>query len=154
MAVDYTAQFLLLLSSIASGVVFGVICNLIRMFRMLIPHVRLAIFAEDVIFGLICGAVMTLDFYNYSYGKIRLYALVAAFAAAIMWRITVGRLTNRIFNAILNFLKPKIKKVCGFIKIAVDFFVLGVYTAFVRLYMSHIAKRGFGLLDTHVGHDG
>ncbi len=147
MVIDYTAQYLLLLASVLSGIGLGIVCDLIRMFRMIIPHIRIAVFVEDIIFGIICGAVMTLDFYNFSYGRPRLYAFIAAFGAALLWRTTVGRLTNRILNAILGFLRPKIKKALDFIKIAVDFFVLRVYTALVSVYMSYRAKRGFGLLD-------
>lgn len=143
MAPNYSAQYVLLLVSVLSGVGFGVICDVIRMFRMLVPHGRIAVFIEDLAFCVLCGAVNVICFFNYSYGRPRLYALLAAFGAGLVWRLTVGRLTRRILESILRFLKPRVQKA----KKAVDFLMALVYTAFVYRRTLSKARRGFDLIE-------
>lgn len=145
MAIDYNAQYVLLFAAVLAGVGFGVLCDMLRMFRMLLPHCRVAIFFEDIAFCIFCGAVMIIEFYNFSNGRPRLYAFLAAFLSAVAWRMTVGRLTERILRRITAFFEPKIKKTRLLIKNCVDFLRSKVYTVFVYKRALHEARHGFYL---------
>lgn len=145
MAIDYNAQYFLLLAAILAGIAFGVLCDILRMFRMLLPHCRTAIFFEDVAFCVVCGVIMIIEFYNFSNGRPRLYAFLAAFLSAVAWRMTVGRLTERILKRITAFVEPGIKKTRFLLKKCVDFLRYKVYTIFVYKQALRDARHGFYL---------
>ncbi len=145
MGVDFDALNKLLLACIVSGVLFGIACDAIRAFRLIVPHGKLLTALGDTVFCLLCTCVLILCFYNFSYGHMRMYGFIAAGGTFAAWELTVGRFTLAITERTVGFVGPIIKKLCGKIKFSIDFLIRRGYTVYTARRLRRLAHRGFGL---------
>jgi len=92
MTVDYTAQHLLFLWSVAAGAALSLFYDLFRLLRALGIRGRFSVFIQDVVFCLVGALVYILLLFNFSSGVLRLYALIGMAAGFLLCHLTVGAL--------------------------------------------------------------
>ena len=85
----------LLWASLVCGAAFGVLYDVLRFFRAFTKNGRVLLFFHDISFCLLFSAAMCVLYFNYSNGRIRLYALLAACSAFAAYRLTLGAISSR-----------------------------------------------------------
>lgn len=100
MTVDYTAQHLLFLWSVVGGVALSLFYDLFRLLRALGLRGRFSVFIQDVVFCLVSATVYILLLFNFSYGVLRLYALIGMAAGFLLCHLTVGALFMKCVDGI------------------------------------------------------
>ena len=111
----------LFFASLVFGAVSGAVYDIFRVFRVFAPHNSFAVFAEDTVYCVSFAAVMCVLYYNYTNGRIRLYALICAAAGFSAYYFTLGKVVSasavrikaficRTFGRIRAFLTGKAKK--------------------------------------------
>ncbi len=96
MEISYALQHYLFLASLLAGIVCGAVYDIFRILRAFAFKNKVIIFAEDVIYCLFVAAVFMILFYNYSEGRIRLFAFAGVIAGFSGYYFTVGKLTYKI----------------------------------------------------------
>ena len=91
-----SAQFRPLLWAVLLGAASGVVWDVLRFFRFLIPPGRVRVFAEDVFFFLWWAVFTFLLCYATNYGIIRSYILLAQPFGFFTWYLLPGRLVKKV----------------------------------------------------------
>ncbi len=127
---------LLLLASFGAGIALGCVYDLLRMSRMLISleHpvegkrtsctrqeklrygcLRLILFAEDVLFALLCGLTLILLSYFINDGEIRWIAPVGMICGYYAYRMTAGKLIRRVLDLLASVMHKGAARLLRFI---------------------------------------
>jgi hypothetical protein len=69
-------------------------------------------FFEDLVFGVVCGCVMSVVIYCGNNGKFRLPALVGAFVGFVAYKATLGALTVKLAKIIFGISCAVFEKIC------------------------------------------
>ncbi|MBE6813422.1 MAG: hypothetical protein E7523_11165 [Ruminococcaceae bacterium] len=96
------AQFEPLVRAILLGVVCGILWDVLRFFRRLIPAGRVRLFAEDTLFFLVWSLLTFLLCYVYNFGIVRAYILLAQPFGFLLWYCLPGRLTFRVADWLIG----------------------------------------------------
>lgn len=100
--------------SCAVGAVLGLIYQLLRTARVILPHFRWAVFAEDMLYGLLCGFCFFLVFSVYSL-SMRWFIAFAMALSAVLVHLLIGRpavaLIRRADREIKGFLAKTARKI-------------------------------------------
>ena len=128
-------ECLIFLYSIILGAVLGVVFDVFRVIRAVIPHNSFFVAFEDIIFMLIWTFSLVIFSVELSGGNIRFFCFVGSFLGFIIYFFSVGkivitfirsvsslirRLLNAIFGRIYGFLRRCFVSVCQKVK---SFFV-------------------------------
>lgn len=112
---EYLLHTALALWSVAVGAFLCAVFDVFRLFRLRRKQNAVVLFICDFAFCIICSVVMSVLFFNLSYGRMRAYAFVFALIGFLIWRLTVSRLVmslmQRIVTAvfrILNLIKMRV----------------------------------------------
>ncbi|MCM1578356.1 MAG: spore cortex biosynthesis protein YabQ [Ruminococcus sp.] len=107
---EQTELFLL---SVAMGGVFGVVFDLFRALRVLLPPLRgnAATAAGDILFFCICGFGIYLFSLLFAGGEVRVYYWVGAFLGGVIYIMTVGTVVMGIFRGIFGRLYGMLYKI-------------------------------------------
>ncbi|MCQ2399386.1 MAG: spore cortex biosynthesis protein YabQ [Clostridia bacterium] len=87
---------------------FGIFCALIydivRVFRKKRRIKRDApiVFLEDILFFIFIGVSVSIIFFVYNYGRVRLFAFVSLFAGFAIYRISLSRFVLRLYSFIYD----------------------------------------------------
>lgn len=92
MAVSVPAQMLAFLAACAAGAALGILYDLFRIFRLIVPCGRGALFALDVLFLLLCAGATFLFLLTDNAGGIRLFLLEGELIGAVVYLLTASRL--------------------------------------------------------------
>ena len=116
----YLQHFELALWSLIVGMLLCAVYDVFRLFRLRSAQNRILLFVCDFLFCIISAIVMSVLFFNLSYGRIRAYAFVFALVGFLVWRVTVSRFVmavmNYIVNAVLKILNLTKMRVCVILK--------------------------------------
>lgn len=97
------------------GAALGVLYDMFRVLRSVLPHGKAATFFEDVIYMLIFGLVLFI-FSTALIGSVRYYSAAGMIVGWIIQRLTIGNAVVFIVRKILLFIRRKIlSPVIGFI---------------------------------------
>ena len=89
------AQFEPLVRSVMLGVGCGILWDVLRFFRRLLPPGRIRLFAEDVLFFVVWSLLTFLLCYVYNFGIVRAYILLAQPFGFFLWYCLPGKVTYR-----------------------------------------------------------
>ena len=92
-----------------SGILFGVVYDILRFFRLIFPGKR-AVFVLDLLFFFIISPVMFLLLLSYNNGQVRAFYFTVAFFGFIIYILTIYRLTGVFERGIAAFIRKIIKK--------------------------------------------
>jgi spore cortex biosynthesis protein YabQ len=89
--------------SVAAGAVIGAVYDILRAFRLTVPHGIWLTAVEDIAF-LSCYAVFLTAFASVeALGELRVYYMIGNAVGAVLYFFTVGRIVMRIFGKISGF---------------------------------------------------
>lgn len=83
--------------------------DLFRIFRKLLPHSKLAIALEDILFWLVIGISMFILLFLFQSGRLRVFLPIAFFLGCCIWLASFSRLFMGPVCRFFLFLKEKIK---------------------------------------------
>ena len=144
MEIDYVSQHLLFFTSLAAGVVSGVVYDAIRLVRTLFG-VRWILFISDFLFCIYHSCIMCVLFFNYSHGRIRAYALLASAAGFAAYYFTIGRVTKKAFDVIKTALHRFYKKASSKLAYRCGRIYRSLYSFFAVRSALTSASKGFGI---------
>lgn len=141
MSNEYLLHMALAVWSLIVGAFLCAVYDVFRLFRLRKKQNAIVLFICDLIFCLIATVSLLILFFNLSYGRMRMYALVLAVVGFLIWRLTVSRLvmhlmqklikqTEKILNSIKTRLASRIQRISR------------------RIYTKHYCKRAVKEIET------
>ena len=107
-------EFLLLIQSVYTGAALLLCYSCLLILRRLLPHSRLGVMAEDLIYWLFAGCFLSVRLYDKNQGILRLFLaaglLLGAFAAKKLIEPVFISLTVKILEYPLKIVKILIKR--------------------------------------------
>lgn len=108
------------LGAAAVGAVTGLLYELLRVFRRAVSHNNAAVFAEDFLYALICGAVYFVYVTAAAWGSLRGFVLVGMMLGMLIERLVIGNLAvgaagviacalRKAFGIVRNAIKSRLK---------------------------------------------
>lgn len=92
-----------------AGILFGMIYDVLRFFRLIFPGKR-ATFVFDLLFFIIISPVMFLLLLSYNNGRVRVFYFTAALIGFLVYILTVYRITGIFERGIASFIRKIMKK--------------------------------------------
>ena len=102
-------QTILFLKCIEIGIIMGMIYDVVRIFRKIIPHPNLLVQIEDSLYWIICGLIGFGMLYMHNYGEIRMFVFIGVILGAIFYFATFSIIFMKIANYIIDFVKKAIR---------------------------------------------
>lgn len=90
-----TTQLEVFLISCIVGVVIGIIYDVFRIFRIVIPHNSILVFIEDIILSIMYGVFIVCFAFALMRGQIRFFFLIGNFIGFILWFFTIGSVISK-----------------------------------------------------------
>ena len=84
--------------------------DILRFIRWIIPHHKLLIWAEDILYWSLMAVPAYVVFFIYNNGEIRWYGALAAFLGGILYEQGISRVVRRLGHKYLEKPKRKIQK--------------------------------------------
>ncbi len=129
MGVDYSLHTVLALWSVAVGALLCAVYDLFRITRLRRKQNSFVLFISDFVYCVISACIMTVLFFNLSYGRMRAYAFAFAIVGFLIWRLTVSKVAILLLNKAIDF----VGKLLNSIKIRVTFVLTNIIR---RIYTS------------------
>lgn len=108
-----TAGTLFALASLVTGVVLGVMYDVFRVVRLVLPKGRVLLFVLDMVYCLCAACVFMLVCFNYGYGEFRWYSFVFAGGAFWAYYRTVGRLVYALACKTVELIMRPLRALCA-----------------------------------------
>jgi len=83
--------------SIVLGLICGLIYDVFRLLRIAFRCGAILVFLTDIIFWLLCAFLTYSFLLCFTDGTVRFYVLIAAAAGFIIYLLTIGKLTRKVF---------------------------------------------------------
>lgn len=112
MAVSVTGQMLTFLISCLVGAALGLLYDLFRIFRIIVPCSRLAVLLLDILFFILCTAATFLFLLLSNSGTVRFFILEGELLGAVLYALTLGIPLIRISRVLAERAKRKLHA-CG-----------------------------------------
>ena len=135
MIVSINEQLLLFLTCVQTGVIMGMLYDLIRIFRKIIPHPNWLVQIEDLLYWVICGCFAFIMVYWENYGQIRGFVFIGIIIGGTLYFCTISLLFMRIATWTIYFVKQMVRKVIKIILIPIQL-ILGI----MRIPYIYISK--------------
>lgn len=97
-----TTEFVLFLYAVYFGVEIAFAYDLLRIFRRVVGHNRLAMAFEDFLYWLWVGIKAFLMLYEYHNGSLRFYTILGVCAGIFLYTVSVGALFVKYSTKLLN----------------------------------------------------
>ncbi|MGN1481760.1 spore cortex biosynthesis protein YabQ [Porcipelethomonas sp.] len=101
----WSEQLRLFLLSCLFGIPVGIVFDLFRVFRMLIPHNKIAAAAEDLIFFCLYGIFLMCFTVTEARSEFRFYFCIGNFLGFALYFVTVGSAVTSVLRKIIMFIK-------------------------------------------------
>ena len=114
MDISLTSQLLSFFYAVAMGLVFGVIYDVFRLFRVFTKGRTAAVFIEDILFWTVCAFICYSFMLIFTHGTVRIYVVLAAMSGFYVYQKTVGKLTALLFRCLYKpvfLLKKSLKRI-------------------------------------------
>lgn len=108
-----TTEFVLFLYAAYFGIEIAFAYDLLRIFRRIVGHGRLAMAFEDFLYWLWVGVKAFLMLYEYHNGSLRFYTILGACAGIFLYTVSVGTLFVKYSTKLLNKTKEGAFKAAG-----------------------------------------
>lgn len=97
-----TTEFVLLLYAVYFGIEIAFAYDLLRIFRRVVGHNRLAMAFEDFLYWLWVGVKAFLMLYEYHNGRLRFYTILGVCCGIFLYTVSVGMLFVKYSAKLLN----------------------------------------------------
>lgn len=108
-----TTEFVLFLYAAYFGIEIAFAYDLLRIFRRIVGHNRLAMAFEDLLYWLWTGVKAFLMLYEYHNGSLRFYTILGVCAGIFLYTVSVGTLFVKYSAKLLNKTKEGAFKAAG-----------------------------------------
>ncbi len=108
-----TTEFVLFLYAAYFGIEIAFAYDLLRIFRRVVGHNRLAVAFEDFLYWLWVGVKAFLMLYEYHNGSLRFYTILGVCAGIILYTVSVGTLFVKYSAKLLNRTKEETFRAAG-----------------------------------------
>ena len=98
-------QTLGFLHACLTGALLGLLYDAFRISRIAIPTHRAVVFAEDILFFLLCAVTTFVFLLRFADGKIRVFLIIGELLGAVLYFCTVGQLIMKVSRLIIEALK-------------------------------------------------
>ena len=98
-------QLFLFGGSCLLGIPCGMLFDCFRLLRRLIPHHPAAVAAEDILFPVLCGILLTGYTSSFAAGDFRLYYVIGCTAGFVLYECTLGRIVISIGEVFCRLLR-------------------------------------------------
>ncbi len=105
MGISVSQQTITFLQSTLLGIGLGVLYDLFRILRLIIPSGKIISFVEDIIYFLLCGVISFAFLLAVNNGIVRGYLLIGEFLGAALYYFTLGKLIYRVADKLILFFK-------------------------------------------------
>ena len=106
----------LFVRSIFMGILFGVIFDMLRVVRIIIPHKNWLVFAEDFLFMLFCGFWFFIFSMTSARGQLRAFLLIGSGIGFVLYIVTVGAAVKSIVTKTRDLIRAVLKRIYLFAK--------------------------------------
>ncbi len=150
------------LVSIATGAFLAFVYDVIRLFRRLVRHGRLAVDLEDILYWTACfGLSFTLLYYGNN-GVIRFAAVLGAAVGMFIYAVTAGRffvragylVIDRTVGSLIRLIRKLIRKLRRLLMPVKRFIVKNIIRLFQKIRLTYTANRHKMKEKSHKGTDG
>ena len=108
-----TTEFVLFLYAAYFGIEIAFAYDLLRIFRRVVGHNRLAMAFEDFVYWLWVGVKAFLMLYEYHNGSLRFYTILGVCVGIFLYTVSVGALFVKYSSGLLNKTKQGAFKAAG-----------------------------------------
>ncbi|HHX63059.1 MAG TPA: hypothetical protein GX707_20455 [Epulopiscium sp.] len=119
-------QAFLFLTCVKTGIIMGILYDLIRVFRKIIHHYNWVVQLEDLLYWITCGCFAFIMIYWRNYGQIRSFVFLGIIIGLTLYFCTVSILVMKITTQIINWAKKAINKFLHFIFIPIKCIILTI----------------------------
>ena len=140
--VQFTGR--LLAASLICGVISAAIYDVFRAAGAFFPQGKVFVFVRDIVFCLAFSAAMCVLFYNFTGGRIRLFAVLAAAAGFSAYYFTFGRLTKAAAEKLRRALSRIYRRVSSAMSQKLWRLRRAYRSACAARRFSRMASKGFG----------
>lgn len=113
-------QTMLFLKCIEIGILMGMIYDLIRIFRKIIPHPNFLVQIEDSLYWIICALIGFGMLYMHNYGEIRFFVFIGIILGAVFYFATFSIIFMKIATYIIDLVKKFIHFLIHIISIPIN----------------------------------
>lgn len=110
-------ELILFFASVILGCVLGVVFDIFRAFRIIIPHKTFSAAIEDVLFMLIWAGSIVCFMSVLAKGDFRWYYIFGSTLGFILWRVTAGNPLVRLLSGVLGFIFGMMRRLFTPVKI-------------------------------------
>ncbi len=104
MILSLTGQARLFLATVIIGFCIGAIYDLLRVFRIIVPHKNFLVQLEDLFYWIFVTGLMFYVMLNKNYGEIRAFSIVGALLGMTVYFLTVSKILIKIVVAVVRFI--------------------------------------------------
>lgn len=117
--VTINEQAFLFLACVRTGIIMGMLYDIIRVFRKIIQHPNWAIQLEDLLYWITCGCFAFIMIYWKNYGQIRGFVFLGILIGTILYFSTASILFMKITSIVVDWAKKVINRLVGFLLIPI-----------------------------------
>lgn len=144
------------LCSLLLGVFLGVVYDVFRLIRIILPKNNTIIFFEDILFCMFSTASFLILAFNVGSGRIRGMAAFGTLFGFSLYYSTLGKLVYKANEKIISFIKKMIRRVVSFFAAPIVLLLKKIMSVYKRKVRERkrkkvmenakkMAKKGFGL---------
>lgn len=104
-------ELILFLSSAILGSLLGIVFDIFRAFRIIIPHRNFSAAIEDVLFIMIWAGSIVCFMSVLAKGDFRWYYIAGSILGFVLWRVTAGNPLTRLLSEVLGFIFGIIRRI-------------------------------------------
>lgn len=116
-------QTVLFLNCILIGVIMGMLYDLIRIFRKIIPHPNWSVQVEDTIYWICCALIGFAILYMHNYGQIRFFVFIGIILGAILYFCTFSIVFMKFATWLIEVIKHILRTLIHIISIPIKWII-------------------------------
>ena len=93
-------QTRMFLGSVLLGLPAGLLLDVFRSLRTLVPHGKAAVFLEDTLFAFLTAVMLQTYSVMFVHGSLRIYCALGTFLGLLLYLLTIGALWMRFLRAL------------------------------------------------------
>ena len=93
-------QTRMFLGSVLLGLPAGLLLDVFRSLRTLVPHGKAAVFLEDTLFAFLTAVMLQTYSVMFVHGSLRIYCALGAFLGLLLYLLTIGALWMRFLRTL------------------------------------------------------
>ncbi len=105
MGISVSQQTITFLQSLLLGASLGILYDVFRILRLMIPSGKVISFLEDILYFTLCGVITFAFLLAVNNGIIRAYLLAGEVLGAVAYYLTVGKLVYKIADKIISLIR-------------------------------------------------